>query len=411
LIGRKGRHLKQTSGGLQMKKNILLGCLGLLGVVAAGAGAVVISSQKAARADAGTAKSLTIDLSKGVVGTNVITYDSDAAAFTILKGTSSSFYTSNVSAPRIYQKNLVHFEAKTDCVINSVVFTYSGTNKGASYAEAESATANGASTTISDITTAVTPVDDTTGLTLTFTATTADCVSWSIANGVAGASPTNVQLRPTAVKINYTFNGAVVDPASITVTGTNAVSVTAATPTALTATVYGADGTTLATSQAVTWSSSDTSIAVVTSGGAVTGLNNGSATITATCVANTSIKGTFVVTVSGSATTAYDVTLLYSNFKSAYTDGYQPVDGISYYGVQVIGNTSYKEVVLSKNAGELRNATAYVSTIKSLILTCYNTPTVTVKAGSTYANCTTAITASVSGSVYTYDFTGGSYYI
>jgi hypothetical protein len=391
------------------KTNKLLVAFASLGMVIAGGAAASIASKKAMPAQAtGTAKSTSITLSKGVVGTNVITYASDAATFTILKGTASSFYTSNVSTPRIYQKNLVHFEANANCTLTSVVFTYSGTYKGASYTEAESATANGASTTVADITTAVTPTDDTTALTLTFTATTTNCVSWSIVNGVAGASPANVQLRPTAITINYVFSGVVVDPASITVTGTNALNVGASS--ALTAKVYGSDGTTLATNQNVTWASSNTNVAAVSSGGAVTGLNNGTATITATSAANTSITGSISVTVSGASTSAYDVTLLFSQFINAYTDGYQTVNSIAYYGVQVNGNTSYKEVVLGKNAGELRNATAYSVAIKTITITCYNTPTVTVKAGTTYAACTTAITATTSASVYTYDFSGGTYY-
>ena len=52
-----------------------------------------------------------------------------------------------------------------------------------------------------------------------------------------------------------------------------------------------------ATNQSVTWSSSNTSVATVSSGGLVTAVSAGTATITATSVSNTSASGAATVTV------------------------------------------------------------------------------------------------------------------
>ena len=65
----------------------------------------------------------------------------------------------------------------------------------------------------------------------------------------------------------------------------------------LTATVNGTNNP----SQSVTWTSSNTSVATVTSGGFVTGIATGNATITATSVQDPSVSGTCSVTVTDSA--------------------------------------------------------------------------------------------------------------
>ena len=51
------------------------------------------------------------------------------------------------------------------------------------------------------------------------------------------------------------------------------------------------------TTKTVTWSSSDESVATVNSSGKVTGVKVGSATITATCASDSSVKATCAITV------------------------------------------------------------------------------------------------------------------
>jgi len=95
----------------------------------------------------------------------------------------------------------------------------------------------------------------------------------------------------------YNPGGATVDPTSVTVTPATA-SVAVASSTQLSATVL----PTNATNRAVTWSSSNTSIATVSSSGLVTGIATGSCTITATSSANSSLTGTCTVTVTAAQT-------------------------------------------------------------------------------------------------------------
>jgi len=388
-----------------MKKKTLFATVGAgLSLALAGVAVAGLVNANAVQVGASSTGTEAIALSSGTTGTNIITYSGNSCVMTINKGTSSNFYTSSVSAPRIYQKNYLRFEANANYVINSIVVTYTGTYTGASWAGQTSATAGGAS---ASVTTALDPTNNSTALTNTWTFTATDVVSVTLINGVAGTSPTNTQLRPTAVSVNYTFSGTSVAPTSITISGTNTVAPGASTN--LSAVVYG-EGGAQATVQTVTWSlESGSENGSISAGGTVVGLNAGTIVAKATSTAASTVSATYNITVSASSATVYDKTLMYSDFANAYTDGYQTVGGIAYNGVQVLGNTSYKEVVLGKNAGSIYNGTAMPANLKKITLTCYNTPTVSVTAGTSNSAFTTAITATTSGSVYTYDFTGGSY--
>jgi hypothetical protein len=389
------------------KTNKILTILGCAALGLAGIGVVSVLNSNAtnlSRVDASTSGVENIDLTAGVLGTNVITYSSNSCVFTINKGSATNFYTSSVSTPRIYQKNYLRFEAAANYTISSISVTYTGTYKGASWAGETSATAGGASETV---TTALAPADNTTNLVLTWSFSATDIVSATLINGVATGT-TNVQLRPTAVSVSYTFSGTVVTPASISISGTNSVSVGGTTT--LSATVYGSNGTSLANDQGVDWTiSSGSDLAFISAGGVLTAFNAGIVSVKATSSSLSTVSATYTVTITSGTLTVSDKTLVYSDFLNAYTDGFQTIDGIVYNGTQVIGNTSYKEVVLGKTGGLIQNMTAFPSNLKKLTLTCYSTPTVTVKAGSSSSAVSSAITASISGSVYTYDLSGGSY--
>ena len=150
------------------------------------------------------------------------------------------------------------------------------------------------------------------GQTKTLTATvlnlTNTAVSWSssdtgvatVANGVVTAKATGTAtITATSVantNLKATCVVTVVEAPTITISDATATIIRGQTKT-LTATVSNLSNT------AVTWTSSNTGVATVSSSGVVSAIAQGSATITATSVANTNLKATCAVTVTNPAPT------------------------------------------------------------------------------------------------------------
>ncbi len=142
-------------------------------------------------------------------------------------------------------------------------------------------------------------------LTATVTNTTNTAVTWSSsATGVATVSSsgvvTGVAVGTATITATSVANNSVSATCTITVTAALLPEITVSPtsgsiyvgqPFQITATVTNVSNT------AVTWTSSNTSIATVSSTGVVTGKAAGSATITVTSVANTSVKKTIAITV------------------------------------------------------------------------------------------------------------------
>ncbi|MFT4210832.1 MAG: carboxypeptidase regulatory-like domain-containing protein [Microbacterium sp.] len=160
----------------------------------------------------------------------------------------------------------------------------------------------------------------------------------------AGTAGTTVDLQPgeNTIEITsssfagdfgtYVITVDVADPQPTSVTVAGASSVATGEATTLTATVEPADA-----EQGVTWASSDTAVATVSSSGVVTGASEGTAVITATSVAAEDVQGSVSITVLPAAWSASTV----------YTAG----DRVSYDGAVYVaqwwtqgetpGSTSY----------------------------------------------------------------------
>ena len=93
-------------------------------------------------------------------------------------------------------------------------------------------------------------------------------------------------------------------PNRVDITGNSVLKV--GSNTTLSADVYDAENA-LLSGEAVAWSSSDDSIATVDAAGTVTGVSSGTVTITAMCVSDTDVKGTYTIDVSD--VQAYDMTM------------------------------------------------------------------------------------------------------
>jgi len=224
-----------------------------------------------------------------------------------------------------------------------------------------------------------------------------------------GSSSTNSGTIISHIKFYKTVES--VDPTGITVTGDSTLAVGAST--ALTATV----APTNATDKTVAWSTSDASIATVTSAGVVTGINNGTVTITATSNAVSTVTGTKSITVSGTptGTARYIVNGLTSGLPTSYPSGANYTSqGVVFYAANAMYSTSYYQIQLKKDtAACYYNVTAMGADITSLVINISNYSSAAtdfaVTAGSA-ANPSTTLTAVVTNLTYKYTPATGSRY-
>jgi|GEM_PF-5855878 len=402
-----------------MKKKSLLAIVGgglSLALAAAAVGG--IAGMKNVQEVGATAGS--VSFSKGVFtaavsgGANAyITWAETYWTVEQLQGTSGTAVNSTYkTAPRVYRGNYFYFEAPDGVTFDSIVITYTGTYSGASVTYGASTSTGiapvGGTTAAPTNGTAIT--DDTTGKTLT-TGDLASAKSAFIMNGYTyydtatskWLGSTNTQIRPTAITINYTSTVVVVNPTAV------AVSLSSSSVAALGATSQGSVSFTPAntTDKTVAWSSDNTDVAVVDATGLVTAVGAGTANITATSNAVSTIKGSAAFSVTAEASTIYDKVQTKTHaavYNGGYpTSGYYDnLDNILYYS-EAIGVMS--GVIQGKNgSGLLYNKNAFSAAIKDVVITldADGTAPCSVAFGATANTRTNVATAAVAGAVNTF---------
>jgi hypothetical protein len=422
-----------------MKKNLLLGCLGLLGVVAAGAGAVVISEKKAARADASTTGDETITLSEGAYASSIITWTGTHATVTQNKGLSSTAVNSSyVSAPRIYSGQYLQFTTKADVTFNSITIVATGTYIGSNLYCGASTTSIAPDATVNTSAPTNNNISVTAASTLTISlSTVSGCTSVYLQNDLGSKSGSYTQLRISSISFNYTSTAAVVAPTSISF-GTYSTSMVAGTSQDITATMLPAT-----TTESVVWTISDASVAdlknTATVGGISTAtispLNNGTFTLTATADTTTSITATTsVITVTGfnvdlspKTISASSLSLSSSNYAS--NDGTKFLNDIGYGCKNVMlvagdytpgskyasdgstytsyGSTTFEKgaIQMQKSTGFLWNRTKFGAQISDvLICGIADTNSLVVNGGATEQASTSTTTVTNDGRFFKYTF-------
>ena len=242
-----------------------------------------------------------VSLSAGTFSTDHITWSiGDAITIQQLKGSSTNAVNSSyIAKPRVYKGHILAFEASTGYVIKSISIKCDGSYIGNSMT---------AGTEIVD--NVVT--DNTTDVTRTWTTTNGGTHVVSNTNGLSAiyiqnVATSNVQLRPTEITVTYASSGdtpLVATTTTIDATGITNTDVYVSTAAgSLSATVKDADNIVIS-GAAVTWSSSDTSVATIASDGTVTLVGVGTTTITASYAGVTDeyqgSHGTYELTVTSS---------------------------------------------------------------------------------------------------------------
>ena len=348
---------------------------------------------------------------------------------------------SYISAPRAYRGHTFSFEATDDYKITKVVFTYASGNAGLGLIVGDTLNTSASLTTPKNsaataVTGGVGVVSDTTNYTAT---KNTSALTWTIqVNNSAGTdtlyaqnydnntSTATTQLRPTAISISYIVGNEVLAPDTITVTGNAAL--TAGQQVQFSVECKNG-GSATGVGQDVTWSSSDTSVAIVSSTGKVSALSNGTANIIATSALN-SVTGQLAVTVSGSATDKTPKTISTDNLgfnTNAYADwnGIHSIDGFVVETNAVArqggdytpdgGSTIYEKYafVLQKNNGKISTLTNAGANINKVIIIGVSStaPTINVKGGNTIGATSSTATLSSSGNVHTYTFSSPVTYV
>ena len=143
-----------------------------------------------------------ITLSSGSFSTDHITWSGTSVTIQQTKGTSTTAVNSSyVSAPRVYKGHILSFEAKSGYIIKSISITYDSSYKGNSMTAGIALDGN----TVTDNPTAVNRTWSTasSGTHLVSSASDDGHAAIYIQNVCGSSSTDNVQLRPTAISINY----------------------------------------------------------------------------------------------------------------------------------------------------------------------------------------------------------------
>lgn len=208
-------------------------------------------------------------------------------------------------------------------------------------------------------------------------------------------------------KVSFYKEAAFVSATSVSITDPTSSSLTVGTPVSLTATVL--PETT--TDKTITWTSSSDYIAKVLSNGQVIPCNDGTVTITATSVSNSSLSDSYEFTVTGQDTTSlgHKITATSLGLLGTYVNGYYGT-GIVYNIRGVMKNSTNSQLQFGNNAtagqGLIYNVTSFGTEIDTIVV---NTGATGASVASvlyigTAANPSiTTVTPTVSGTVATYD--------
>jgi hypothetical protein len=418
-----------NTGGLHMKKNLLLGCLGLLGVVAAGAGVLALHENVSNGAYAVTTDNETIDLTKGVftaaAGTEkaYTTWTGNFCTVKQLQGASVTAVNTNYkAAPRLYKGHYLSFETPTGVTLNSITITYATGYAGTDLTCGASTTSNGAVpvTDGTKPTGAIVLTQDTSALTWT-TANLGSAMSVYIQNSYNNAT-SYTQLRPVGLVVNYTSTIETATPTSISF-GSYATAMTAGTNQSITATMLPNN-----VIENVVWSVSDSSVASISDAGTASGvstativpLNNGTFTVTAHAETTTSVTITSsTITVTGFNTEIAPKTLTSTNLGlgNGYTSNIVTVGGIAYKTVDLMMTSSdysksssvvtYEKggIQLKSGTGAISNESKFGATVtKVRVCSVSTTSTLTVKGGATAGATTSTATVANDGRFFVYTF-------
>jgi hypothetical protein len=397
-----------------MKKNILLGCLGLLGVVAAGAGAVVISSQKAARADAAPV-TLTEITSLSSIATNtsyLITGTSSSVEYyPILNGGTAAIAAGNISAGLksavTSTTNLLKFSVQGDGTYYlSDGSYYLGTNN----------TNNGLKTSTTAFKWTIAYVS---GSGFTFKESTNS-------RYVSLYSGSNWRCYTSAnyVKIYSVAEAASVAPTSISF-GSYSTTMMAGTTQDITATMLPTNET-----ESVVWTTSNSNVLSLsdtgTTGGVstatVTPIGNGTATITATAETTTSVTiTTSTITVTGFSTDlaprTVSATSLGLSTSYASSAGIKIVNGAAfqvtdcmtissdYIKSSSVVNYQKDGIQMKTGTGAISNPSKFAASVtKVRVCAVGTTSTLTVKGGATAGATTSTAAVANDGRFFVYTF-------